>query len=158
MPFLRYIYAHPHIPPPNANCWDGYALTRAVASGFVPLVQFLLEQGASPACKGGIAVIAAIRRKNLPLVRLLIEPDTSPVVPVRAVKEDAARNIGKRAREEEVAMVKRGPKKRRMEDRVAVSQEMLRTAVACDARDIVKYFMEEKSCMPDMQTVRMMRH
>ncbi|EKM58414.1 uncharacterized protein PHACADRAFT_252716, partial [Phanerochaete carnosa HHB-10118-sp] len=62
MPFLRYIYDHPQIPPPNANCWDGYALTRAVASGFIPLTQFLLEHGASPACKGGMAVLVAVRR------------------------------------------------------------------------------------------------
>ena len=79
LPFLRYLYNHPKIPGPNPNCWDGYALTRAVASGFIPLVQFLLEQGASPACKGGIAVHAAIRRKNLSLVKMLIEPDTRKI-------------------------------------------------------------------------------
>lgn len=163
LPFLRYIFAHPRMPPPNANCWDGYALTRAVASGFVPLVQFLLAHGASPACKGGIAVLAAIRRKNLPLVKMLIEPDASPVVPEDAEKGSEGTEQGvvkgkrQRQRQDEVVLARRGNKKRRLEDRIAVSQEMLRTAVGCDARDIVKYFMEEKSCMPDMQTVRMMR-
>lgn len=33
---------------------------------------------------------------------------------------------------------------------------MLKMAVKCDARDIVEYFMKEKGCVPDMQTVLMM--
>ena len=52
----------------------------------------------------------------------------------------------------------RSDKKRKMEDRVEVSQAMLQTAVACNARDIVEYFMQEKSCMPDMQTVKLIGH
>lgn len=164
LPFLRYLFNHPHIPTFNANYSDGYALTRAVASGFVPLVRFLLDQGASPACKDGIAVHAAIRRRNLSLVKLLIEPDSNPI---RAGKDagidipDAVRGdgrlSGKRRRRLEDSGEKKSLKKRKLEDRVRVDQEMLRIAVACDARDIVKYFMEEKSVMPDMQTVRKMR-
>ena len=166
LPFFRYLYNHTRIPKPDPNCHDGYALTRAVAAGFIPLVQFLLEQGASPACKGGIAVQAAIRRRNLPLVKMLIEPDARSI-------NTQSDNLGscpldgtiqahsasrRRRRQDETVSGKSGSKKRKLEDRVRVSQEMLRTAVACDARDIVKYFMEEKSCVPDMQTVRLMRH
>ena len=162
LPFLRYVYDHPRIPPPNPNCWDGYALTRAVAAGFVPLVKFLLEQGASPACKGSIAVHAAIRRKSLPLVKMLIEPDTTPVIHANSIGKGVGDSFhagkGKRQRQEDVQLVKRSSKRRRLEDRVPVDQQMLRTAVACDARDIVKYFMDEKFCMPDMQTVRLMRN
>ena len=164
MPFLRYLYHHPHIPKPDVNCWEGYGLTRAVAAGFIPLVQFLLSEGASPACKGGIAVHAAIRRKNLPLVKMLIEPDPTvqqleedPHAPAR--KSAASIVIRRKKRQvEDVPALKLTGKKRKLEDRLRVDQQMLRTAVTCDARDVVKYFMEEKSCMPDMQTVRKMRH
>lgn len=165
LPFLRYLYNNSRMPHPNANHGEGYALTRSVASGFIPLVRFLLDQGASPACKGGIAVHAAIRRKNLSLVKLLIEPgsDPAPTETGELDERSGARDSKRRRRTdrkiEGVAHeARRATKRRKLEDRVPVDQNMLRTAVACDARDIVKYFMEEKSCMPDMQTVRMMRH
>jgi hypothetical protein len=161
--FLRYLYDHPKLPQPDANCWNGYALTRAVASGFIPLVQFLLEHGASPACKSSIAVHAAIRRKNLPLVKMLIEPNPGSIqVEARAFPAEASgqtnSTIRKKRKYAGVTEARTSAKKRKLEDRVLVDQEMLRTAVACDARDIVKYFMEDKSCMPDMQTVRIMRN
>ena len=98
--------------------------------------------------------------------KMLIEPDARPVTSQRdkggscpadgALQAHSANR--RRRRQDEAALEKSTSKKRKLEDRVRVSQEMLRTAVACDARDIVKYFMEEKSCMPDMQTVRLMRH
>jgi hypothetical protein len=34
---------------------------------------------------------------------------------------------------------------------------MLKVAVKLDARDIVEYFMKEKGCVPDLQTLQMMR-
>lgn len=163
LPFLRYLYDHPRIPPPDPDYSDGYALTRAVAAGFVPLVRFLLEHGASPRCKEGMAVHAAIRRKNLPLVKMLIEPDNRPIRMEDNRNDESCvasgRKKGKRNREDEGdGGRRRSAKKRKIEDRVPVTQAMLQTAVKCDARDIVRYFMEEKACMPDMQTVRMMRH
>ncbi|KAI0701333.1 hypothetical protein BC835DRAFT_1411481 [Cytidiella melzeri] len=176
LPILRYLYSHPRIPTPDPNVWDGYALTKAVAAGFVPLVRFLLDQGASPACKRGLAVHAAIRRKDLALVKLLVEPDPSSPsasssnadaeeVPSDAEKFEASRQrdakpLGGKRRlhsQDNERKSRRTAKKRRLEDRVIVTQEMLKTAVACDARDIVQYFVQEKSCMPDMQTVRTMR-
>ncbi|KAI0767893.1 hypothetical protein BC629DRAFT_1703223 [Irpex lacteus] len=175
LPMLQYLYSHPRIPTPDPNGWDGYALTKAVAAGFIPLVRFLLDQGASPANKSGLAVHAAIRRKDLSLVKLLIEPDPSAVLttgPKATVAEPFAesssrpaatpeeeKDTKKRPRiESQVAPPRRkGAKKRRLEDRVAVTQEMLKTAVACDARDIVQYFVQEKSCMPNMGTVRTIR-
>ncbi|KIP08251.1 hypothetical protein PHLGIDRAFT_69767, partial [Phlebiopsis gigantea 11061_1 CR5-6] len=128
LPFLRYLYSHSRISPPDPNSHEGYALTKAVSVGFTPLVRFLLDKGASPDCKDGIAVHVAIRRRDLSLVKMLIEPDTTP----------------------------KSAKKRRLEDRIKVDQAMLKTAIACDARDIVKYFMDEKAVMPDMQTLRHM--
>ncbi|CAL1716855.1 unnamed protein product [Somion occarium] len=158
LPFLRYIDDHPRLHPPNMNAWDGYALTKAVAAGHTPLIRFLLEHGANPGCKGGLAVKVAIQQKDLELVKLLIERDGS--VPVLEAPKDR-----KKARVE----IRDGPspkgktmskpnraKKRRLEDRLAVTQDMLKIAVRCDARSIVEYFMNEKGCVPDMQTIMMM--
>ncbi|EPQ52876.1 hypothetical protein GLOTRDRAFT_140464 [Gloeophyllum trabeum ATCC 11539] len=130
LPFLRYLYKHPTIPAPNPDSYDGYALTKAVYAGFVPLARFLLEHGASPACKNGLAAIIAIRRKDLALLKMLVE------------REDALRS-GKTA------------KRRKLEDRMRTTPEMLKTAVKCDARDIVQY-LTEKGCVPDMQTLKLL--
>jgi len=128
LPFLKYLYTHPTIRAPDVNAHDGYALTRAVYAGFVPLVRFLLDNGADPGCKNALAVKVAIRRKDLALLRLLVERGAG---------------AGGKA------------KRRRMEDRVRVSPEMVRVAVRCDARDIVEYLTKEKGCVPDMQTLHM---
>ncbi|KAI0951040.1 hypothetical protein AcW1_008188 [Taiwanofungus camphoratus] len=141
LPFLRYLYEHPQLPPPIANSYDGYALTKAVHAGFVPLVRFLLNHGASPVYKNGLAVMVAIRRKDLALVRMLIERDGT----VRGDKQTKDKND-----------FPASAKRRKLEDRIKVNQEMLKTAVMCDARSIVEYLMKEKGCVPDMQTVLLM--
>lgn len=126
LPYLEYLYGIPGLPPPNANSHDGYALTKAVHAKFVPLIRFLLAHGASPKCKNGLAVMVAIRRKDLSLVRMLIERQNGTT------------------------------KRRKVEDRMHVTSDMLRVAVKCDAGEIVKYLMSEKGCIPDMQTLRLM--
>ncbi|KAK7033000.1 hypothetical protein R3P38DRAFT_3313093 [Favolaschia claudopus] len=130
LPLLRYLYDSPRIPPPDPNSHDGYALTRAVHAEFTPLIRLLLERGASPAQKHGLAVLVAIRQKKLPLVRMLIER-TEP---------DG----------------KRRAKKRRLEDRMEVTKELLKAAVKAHARDIADYFIQEKGCIPDIQTLQML--
>ena len=70
--------------------------------------------------------MVAIRRKDLTMVRMLVEHPKST------------------------------QKRRKLEDRILVTSEMLRMAVKCDARDIVEYLTLEKRCIPDMQTLRMM--
>ncbi|CCL98785.1 uncharacterized protein FIBRA_00790 [Fibroporia radiculosa] len=142
IPFLRYLYDHPRIPPPFTNSYDGYALTKAVHVGFVPLVRFLLDHDASPARKDGLAVMVAIRRKDLALVRMLIEPDSQ-----------ADQRPKAKPREGNDTKEYLSSKRRKLEDRMIVSQAMLKMAVKCDAREIVDYFMKEKGCIPDMQTV-----
>lgn len=112
----------------DVNAHEGYALTRAVHAHFVPLIRFLLAHGADPGAKDGLAVVVAIRRRDLGLVRLLIER-----------VDDAKRGTGKR---------------RKLRDRLVVTNEMLRIAVKCDARDIVQYFREEKGLVPDLKTLR----
>lgn len=135
LPFLRYLYTCPHLPPPDANSDDGYALTKAVLAGFIPLVRFLLDHGATPACKGNLPITVAIHRKDLGLVRMLVE------------RMDTGRSSSGR---------ESNGKRRKLEDRVEVTPEMLRIAVKCKAQDIVEYLTKEKGCVPDMQTLLLM--
>lgn len=137
LPFLKYLFTCPKIRSPDVNSHDGYALTKAVQAGFVPLVNFLLDHGASPSCKNNISIFVAIYRKDLSLVRLLVE------------RVDC-REPGPGALKQKVKMQK-------LEDRVQITPEMLKVAVKLDARDIVEYFMKEKGCVPDLQTLQMMR-
>ena len=133
LPFLRYLYQSPQIPAPDANAHDGYALTKAVHAKRPLLIQFLLDHGASPACKNGLAVSVAIRQKDLQMVKLLIERDDIPF----------GRKMGKR-------------KRRKLEDRLEVDREMLKMAVRCGARDIADYLIWEKGCIPDIETLNVM--
>ncbi|CDO74483.1 hypothetical protein BN946_scf184979.g38 [Trametes cinnabarina] len=168
LPFLKFLYTDPRIPRPAPNSYEGYALTRAVYAGFTPLVRFLLEHDASPACKGGLAVTVAIRRKSLPLVRMLVERDgpssvdASMLAASRKRKRSAA-DVGENGGSSANASSGKtsgskvgGTKRRKLGDRVSVTPGMLKTAVMCDARDIAEYLMREKGCVPDMQTVLMM--
>ncbi|KAG2071758.1 hypothetical protein BDR04DRAFT_1015168, partial [Suillus decipiens] len=137
LPFLKYLFTCTKIRPPDVNSYDGYALTKAVQVGFVPLVHFLLNHGASPRCKNNISIFVAIYRKDLSLVRLLVE------------RADC--------RERSPGALKQKGKRKKLEDRAQVTPEMLRVAVKLDARDIVEYFMKEKGCVPDLQTLQIMR-
>lgn len=111
-------------------------MTKAVQVGFVPLVRFLLDHGATPTWKGSLAIIIAIHRKDLELVRMLVErTDTE-------TSSSKGKGNGKR---------------RKLEDRVEVTPEMLRAAIKCKAQDIVEYLTREKGCIPDMQTLLLMR-
>lgn len=155
LPFLRHLYQHARIPKPHVDSWDGYPLTKAVASRHIPLVRFLLDQGASPALKSGIAVHVAIRLKDLALVKLLIEPSDFAAASGAEASGATSARVEIRRRKQLEAEGKNTKKRRKLEDRVEVTQEMLQTAVACNARDIVEYFMQDKACMPDVHTVKL---
>ncbi|KAM5537200.1 hypothetical protein V8D89_009133 [Ganoderma adspersum] len=167
LPLLRFLYGHERVPTILTNSNDGYALTRAVYAEFTPLIRFLLAHEASPGCKDNLAMIVAIRRRSLPLVRMLIERDGSVEASVQTISDVEKRKRGEglvhrdvvaigRKRSGTSDMAPRSAKKRKLGDRVAVNQEMLKTAVKCDARDIVEYFMREKGCVPNIQTVLLM--
>lgn len=162
LPLLQFLFTNSKIPPPDPDSNDGYALTNAVAAGFIPLVQFLLDNGASPRHKNGLAVRAAIRRKDLALVKMLVEPDNTPCTVTDHGQQFQARGSsrgvsGRRRTREDNVVIGKGVKRRKLEDRIAVDLDMLKTAVSCNAQDIVAYFVNEKSCMPDMQTLRLMQ-
>ncbi|KDQ24623.1 hypothetical protein PLEOSDRAFT_1046582, partial [Pleurotus ostreatus PC15] len=130
LPFLRYLYSSSSFPAPDPSSHDGYALTKAVHARFTPLVEFLLEQGASPRCKNGLAVFVAIRMNNIAMVKMLVERDgRQGIEPLKAGK------------------------KRKLEDRIQVTSEMLRAAVKSHAKEVIDWLMEEKGCVPDMQTL-----
>ncbi|THH14120.1 hypothetical protein EW146_g6188 [Bondarzewia mesenterica] len=131
LPFLQYLFSHPRLPAPDPDSHEGYPLTRAVHAGFMHLIRFMLDHGASPRWKGGLAVLVAIRQRNLRLVKVLIERGSS-----------ASRGSAKR---------------RKIMDRIEVNQNMLRTAIKCNANDIADYLMREKGCVPDIQTLGLMK-
>ncbi|KAI0767988.1 hypothetical protein BD413DRAFT_479866 [Trametes elegans] len=166
LPFLKFLYADPRLPPLAPNSHQGYALTRAVFAGFTPLIQFLLARDAWPGCKDNLAVLVAIRRKSLPLVRMLLERDMpDPVAQVSASESSSASRKRRRSEVDEGgATDERGGKKlktstgkrRKLGDRLSATPDMLKEAVKRDAHDIAEYLMREKGCVPDMQTVLMM--
>jgi len=133
LPFLRYLVDLYEtrgviVGPPRCDTQEGYALTKAVAVGFVPLVKFLLGNGGDPGARGAIAVMVAIQKKDLQVVRLLVGGD-----------------LGSSG----------GAKRRRVPDRVTCTRAMLRRAVRAGAQDIVQYLLE-RGVTPDMQTVQLL--
>ncbi|KAK2463451.1 hypothetical protein APHAL10511_004537 [Amanita phalloides] len=125
LPFLEYLYNISGLRP-DPNSHEGYALKKAVCACHEPLIQFLLEHDASPRYKNGQCIFLAIRQQNLALVKMLIERDD---------KNDTK---GKR---------------RKLEDRIVASTQMLKMAVKCNAHDIAEYLTQEKGIIPDMQTL-----
>jgi len=148
LPFLTQLpHLHETLPPSFTNAFslvidldvnsnEGYALVRSVHAEAYPLIQFLLGHGARPGLKRGLAVIIAVRKKNLDLVKMLIEKDFVP--PQLQPKRRS------------------GKKRRKLDDRCEVTQEMLKIAVKSKAKDIVTYFTQVKGCIPDMETLQIM--
>ncbi|KAJ8521140.1 hypothetical protein ONZ45_g2141 [Pleurotus djamor] len=174
LPFLRYLYSTKSFPPPDPNSHEGYALTKAVHTRFHTLAQLLLDNGASPKLKKGLAVFVAIRMNDIKMVKMLVERDGRKAVIVddahvdagapiaqqanfsgeRAIGDGNGNSVGERGGHK---VTKLAPgKKRRLEDRIEVTPEMLKVAVRCQAKEVVDYLTKEKGCVPDMQTLLMM--
>ena len=133
LPFFRYLFDLYHsrrvvVRPPSFGAREGYALTKAVAAGFAPLVKFLLGNGADPEAKGAIAVMVAIQKKDLQMVKLLMEGNSG----------DSG-----------------GAKRRRVPDRIACTNAMVRRAVAAGAQDVVRYLLGKEVAI-DMQTLQLL--
>jgi ankyrin repeat protein len=142
IPFLRYLFSlEAGLTPLDVNAHGGYALTKAVHTGFRALIQFLLYHGADPSIKGNLAVLVAIRQKDLSLVKMLIER-----IDLMVDNEQG---------DDTTSRLKSKGKKRKLPDRISVAPEMLKVAVQCDARDIVDYLIE-KGCIPDIATLNML--
>jgi len=135
LPLLRYLWDCPDIPKLDLNYPNGYPLTKAVHTKFVPLITFLLDRHASPKCHDRLAVKVAIRKKDLGLLKLLVERSSSDLD-----------NRGKQSRN----------KRRKLSDRVPLDVELLTLAIGVGARDIVHYLHEEKGVVPNMETIKKM--
>ncbi|KAH8822913.1 hypothetical protein DL96DRAFT_324487 [Flagelloscypha sp. PMI_526] len=125
LPFLRHLYKDPHILP-DTNAYDGYALVKATVSGFTDLVEFLLDNGASPKMKDNLAALVAIRAKNLQMLKLLVEPKRDPL--------------------------RRG-KRKKMDDRMELTPAMAHAAAKSGANDILNWMVQEKGCKLEMRTL-----
>jgi len=149
LPLLRRLYDlfsnHCLDTRPDANAHGGYALTRAVFVGHIPLVLFLLSVDARPGQNDALAVRVAIRKRDLQLVRLLVEGGST---------EEYA--VDKRSGGLKMKPSAAGKKRRRISDRVDVNAAMLKEAVEVDARDVVEYLLD-KGARPDMQVMLQMR-
>lgn len=157
LPFIRF----------NPNAHDGYALVHAVHANHRPLIRFLLRKGAKPNCKDALAVRIAVRKKNLALVRMLVEREEEDSEE-EEYKEEGPIILGDQKQSTNSATVgsptsvkgkkpgsKKSPvgvKRRKLEDRMAVSTDLLKSAVHIDARDIVQFFLE-KGARPNMSTM-----
>ncbi|KAH9033443.1 hypothetical protein EDB84DRAFT_97822 [Lactarius hengduanensis] len=124
LPLLRYLYGRRDRdlsirPIPDSH--HGFPLASAVKAGAIPLVRFLLAQGASPYSKDALAVRLAVKRHDLDLVRLLIDTSKS------------------------------------FSEETGVGSDMLKFAVKFGAGDIAKYLMNEKGCVPDLETISLLR-
>ena len=128
--FVEYLFQLRPGPDPNSH--DGYALVRAVQARNIPVIRLLLTHGAKPEKRENLAVMIAIQSKELSLVKLLVEREERP----------KSSGFGKR---------------RKLEDRVAVTAAMLTVAVKKQATDIAEWLMQEKSCVPDMRTLMSLR-
>jgi hypothetical protein len=105
---------------------------RAVQARNIPIIRLLLAHGADPSKREKLAVMIAIQSKELSLVKLLVERD-------------------------EMLKSSGSGKRRKLEDRVAVTAAMLTVAVKRKAMDIAEWLMQEKSCVPDMRTLMSLR-
>jgi hypothetical protein len=90
--------------------------------------------------------VRAVQAKNIPLIRLLLAHGANPEKREKRLVE----------RDERPKSSGSG-KRRKLEDRVAVTAAMLTVAVKKQATDIAEWLMQEKSCVPDMRTLMSLR-
>ncbi|KAL7414673.1 hypothetical protein BDY24DRAFT_384167 [Mrakia frigida] len=128
LPLLDHLFTR-YFPDPSSH--KGFPLCASVLQhpASIELTRYLLQKGADPGANDGYAVRIAAGKKDLALVRLLIE-----------VEEGT-----------EGATV--GGKRRRVQDRVTVTNQMLNYAVKYKAMEVIEYFVNEKGAKPDMKTL-----
>lgn len=130
-------------------------LALATSSHSLRLVKYLLQNGkVRPDSGGGMAVKAAIRKNDLRMVKMLIErfeEDPDEHLPEENLLPSGMSSGGSQStnRKRRTSTGKR----RRLEDRMEVTQSLLREALRADARSVVEYFINEKGCTPDARTL-----
>lgn len=124
-PMIPYLL-NEYDPPVNGH--KGYALLKSVVNRNYDMVEFLLARGADPRFRGNKAVEAAIQIKDLRMVKLLVEPSSLAETPQGSGTGGA----------------KNSKKRRRLSDRVDISQPLVALAMKQGTEEIVKYFVDEK--------------
>lgn len=149
----------------SVNSNQGFGLAMAVYMDCVPLVCFLLACGADPTHKNGIALQIAAKRGSLHTLRLLVERDERVehqwTIHLRAITHELHELSRKRTSSTE--STPSGPqsgasahKRRRLADRCTLDVSLLKAAVRGKSWDLVRYLMEQKSIVPDVETLRLL--
>jgi len=148
----------------NANCHKGYLLARAVLARHIPLIRLLLNHGASPAEKKHMSVMLAIGRNDLLAVRMLIEggrPEEEEDFRQRtsaAATTAASTGTNKRPRKRKASAAIDSPdraKRQKVEDRTAVTSQMLELATRQRCDPLVRYFMV-RGAVPNLKTLKLL--
>jgi hypothetical protein len=132
-PLLTYLF-DTYTPSPNAP--SGYPLARAVLSSNYELITFLLSKGADPGIKDNLAIEVAITKKDLKAVKLLVEARYLENV----YEGDKEVDCGGRVKRRDIAKGKR----RKVGERVVITQRLVEVAMRKGSRDIVQFFVHEK--------------
>lgn len=156
LPLLLHILTHLQ-GNPNSN--KGYALAKSVLSRCRPLVEVLLEHGADPSIKDYMAVMLAVGRRDLDIVKLLIERQDDSFSFPSSSSSDKSLALGaiqsismptsggngskKRRRGGGGDNERISPKRRKLDDRIQVTSEMLELAVKLEYEPLIQFFMSK---------------
>lgn len=113
---------------PSPNSHKGYPLCRAVLQSNYELASYLLQKGADPSLKDYMAVEIAVSMKDLKMVKLLVEREQngSGITRTENKSESPAKKI-------------------KLGDRITVPAKIVESAMKKGAKDIVNYFVYDKS-------------
>ncbi|WFC99592.1 hypothetical protein MYAM1_002337 [Malassezia yamatoensis] len=157
---LRFILIHRATP----NSFQGYVLAAAIHYQSLPLVSFLLAVGADPSLKDGIAIQLASKKGWLDGLRMLVERDDKQELQwkyhIHNLRETMHTLAALRAQRDRLIprrIPELGrPKRQKLGDRFKLGTAHLKTAVRSQAWEIVVYMMQNKSVIPDVDTLRLM--
>ncbi|WFD44022.1 hypothetical protein MPSI1_002687 [Malassezia psittaci] len=157
---LRFILIHRATP----NSLQGYILAAAIHYQSLPLISFLLAVGADPSLKDGIAIQLASKKGWLDGLRLLVERDDRLELQwkyhIHTLRETMHTLAALRAQRNRLVprrIPELGrPKRQKLGDRFKLGTAHLKAAVRSQAWDIVVYMMQNKSVIPDVDTLRLM--
>jgi len=100
----------------------------------------------------GFLLASAVRAGAMPLVRFLLERGASP-----CSKNALAVRFAVKRRDLHLVRLLMDSPKGSSGEAVEVGSNILKFAVKLDARDIAEYLMNEKGCIPDLDTIALLR-
>ena len=137
LPFLRRIFRvlsrRLFYLVPDVNESNGYALIQATRASHIPLIRFLLANGADPTCRFSFAMHIAIRKRDFNLLALLIRGDADDEPPTDVCPY--------RLNGDESKCVP-CTKRKQTSDRMKVMPDLLKQAEEMDAEEIEEYLID----------------